>query len=380
MPQASVVYPASQTAGTERQPAMNFLCDACQILIPGTAPRAHCLVCPDHDLCAACTLGERFVSPHAAGHAMQVYRVSGDNATAVVKGNWVLGYGTASPSPVPVASSSIESSSAAGGTSVGGTSFGGTATGVGGTSVGVITSGGIIAGETSSPAPASPSAPNGWGQFFLPADLSHTQIYAELIMTIFGYLDTTRSGFLAPEGYSRLLDDMGYPVHENIWKKNLTQSSPLQSREAAADAALRAAYDMFAIEYITQARPRATAPGRFSGFQSIAGAGTPMPLLTARGLGDIIAIELLAGPNDAFPRLAKVIQGYGLYARQPYAGWGAMPRTVLPAGPDPRMLARVQSAQTNAVQAAAIKAQLRAKADLAAVNAIGGTQWEMRPY
>ncbi|CAK5284796.1 unnamed protein product [Mycena citricolor] len=367
MPRASVSSSASQPAGA---PPTNFLCDACQVSIPGTAPRAHCLICPDHDLCAACTLGERFVGAHTAAHAMEVYRICGDSAIGVVRGNWVLAYTAAQP----LHTSASSPTSGIGEIDAGGTMSPGADTSPDSAS----SSATRISTSTASAAP--PTGLNGWGPFFSPADLSHTRIYAELIMAIFEHLDTARSGYLPPEGYSRMIDDMQYPLHINIWKKNLTQSSFLQSREAAADAALRAAYDTFGLEYITQSRPRAKSSGRFSGLQSLASPATPMPLLTARGLGNVIAIELLSNPNDAFPRLARAVQAYGLYSKEPYASWGAMPRRVLPASPDPRMLARVQQAQMSAVQTATMNAQLTAQADLAAVNILSDSQWERRRY
>ncbi|KAF8180545.1 hypothetical protein K438DRAFT_1842110, partial [Mycena galopus ATCC 62051] len=97
----------------------------------------------------------------------------------------------------------------------------------------------------------------------------------------------------------------------------------------------------------------------------------PMPLITPRGLADFIAIELLTDPAAAWQKLARVVQLYGLYVMDPYRRWGAMPRSVLPPAPDPRMLARLAQAQAQSVQAANMNAQIQATANLAAVNAIG---------
>jgi hypothetical protein len=64
-------------------------------------------------------------------------------------------------------------------------------------------------------------------------------------------------------------------------------------------------------------------------------------------------------------------------------GGGAMPRNVLPAAADPRVLARTAAAEAQvrgAVANAAMGAQIQAAANLAAVNAVGGTQYRYERY
>ncbi|KAJ7082484.1 hypothetical protein C8R44DRAFT_823011 [Mycena epipterygia] len=232
--------------------------------------------------------------------------------------------------------------------------------------------------ENSATSGGTTSQPDGWGPFFY-MDMRPTPTYMTLINALFAYLDPARTGLLPPEAYSRILDDMGYAVHENVWKSNLTNTT------ATADAALKRAFDLFSIEHVLQARPAPPAP-KFMQLLQGAGAGsTPMPLLTPRGLADVAAIDLLCDPTLAWPRLARVVQLYGLYAQEPYRRWGALPRGVLPTGPDARMVARLTGAQQAAVasaqqsvQAAAMSAQIQASANRAAVNAIGDTEYVYR--
>jgi hypothetical protein len=44
---------------------------------------------------------------------------------------------------------------------------------------------------------------------------------------VFAHLDPAGTGFIPPEGYSRLLDDMGYPLQENICASQLAISKPV---------------------------------------------------------------------------------------------------------------------------------------------------------
>jgi hypothetical protein len=199
---------------------------------------------------------------------------------------------------------------------------------------------------------------------------------------IFGHLDSARTGFLPPEAYSRFMDDMGYPIHENICKlQHVLPSSTYRAyvsgknainggNLATADTVLKRIFDALGIEHITQARQ---APAVQHVFQSLA--NPPMPLLTPSGLADIIAIELLSDPPAAWPKFARAVQLYGLYNVEPYRRWGPMPRSVVPAVADPRVLAKLAVVDARVLGAANVGAQIQAAANLAAVNAIGGTQY-----
>ncbi|KAJ7625969.1 hypothetical protein FB45DRAFT_922745 [Roridomyces roridus] len=316
-------------------------CNACNQPIPPDHPRVHCLACADLDLCAVCALGERFgaVERHSEGHPTAIYRVSGDNAVPAVLSRASVSYsssGGTSPAPPTAPASSVN-------------------------------------GGTHRP-------PDGWAPLFY-ADMSHTPGYATLMNTIFAHSDTARSGLLSPEGYSRLLDDMGYTTQQNIWKNNLRITIPGQSRESGADDILKRAYDSFGVEHVVQSRSGAASSNNT--FKLFSGGGfssSSMPLLTPRGLAQIIAIELLSDPSSSHPRLARVLHTYGIDGIEPYRRWGALPREVLPPVPDPRMLARLGGAQVQSVQNAQISAQILAQANLAAVNAIGGAQYEYRRF
>jgi hypothetical protein len=133
----------------------------------------HCLTCPDYDICADCALTERFGGSHTTTHPTEVYRISGDSTLQPVRSQTVVTY-AASPS---------------------------------------ISRGGTSVGEA--PAGVGPTASDGWGPFF-DVDLNPSPAYSALMAAIFGNLDSARTGFLAPEAYSRFMDDMGYPLAENI--------------------------------------------------------------------------------------------------------------------------------------------------------------------
>lgn len=161
-------------------------------------------------------------------------------------------------------------------------------------------------------------------------------------------------------------------------KSNLANPMFGQTREGPADAALKRALDLFGIEHILRAR---AAPANSGPLKFLLPSGTaPMPLITPRGLADLMAIELLTDPAGAWQKLACVVQLYGLHGIEPYRRWGPLPRSVLPPTPDPRMLARVAGAQAQSVNLANMNAQIQARANLAAVNAIGGTQYEYRYF
>ncbi|KAJ7121673.1 hypothetical protein C8R44DRAFT_736451 [Mycena epipterygia] len=191
---------------------------------------------------------------------------------------------------------------------------------------------------------------SGWGPFFQ-EDMSPTAVFIQLMDAIFTYLDRGGTGYLVPESYSRFLINQGYVGQENTWNANLIASFG-QTKEDAADAALKRAYDLFSIEYIL--RPRARDPSgpvdaltrQLQAFgasfaQALAPpsvSGGMMPLLSRKGFIDITSIETLCDPSRGWGNLARVLKMYEL---PEVRGWGDLPRSVLPEVADERMLARV---------------------------------------
>ncbi|KAJ7151775.1 hypothetical protein C8R43DRAFT_1235815 [Mycena crocata] len=326
-------------------PATDYTCDGCKQPVPAAHPRVHCLVCADHDLCAVCALGENFGGGHSASHQTTIYRKSGGAVQIAVASQMSISYGgtgnETAPPPAVVAPPA----------SAGGTAF------------------------SQHAGPASPSG--GWSPFFY-GDMNPTPIFTGLMDVIFTHLDPSGSGYLTPEVFSQLLDDMGYTLQENAWKSNLSTVAFGQLKEDAADAALKRAFDIFSIDHITHPRPRPAAQNFFGA--GLTGGG--MPLITRRGLVSITAIELLSDPANEHTKLARAVALYGV---QPYASWGPMPRGVLPPNPDPRMIARVAAAHTQArtngqqaMAAAQMGAQIQAYANQAAVHAVGTTEYVYR--
>ncbi|KAJ7695275.1 hypothetical protein B0H14DRAFT_3042445 [Mycena olivaceomarginata] len=351
---------AQPTITTTPAAGIQFFCDGCTTPIPGTSARVHCLTCPDYDVCANCALAERFGGTHTAAHPTEVYRMSGtgDSTVQPVRSRAVVTYTMPGAATAAYAAPPAYASP---GTSQGGTFAGESVPGGVDDNISGATTGGTTAGGTTS---AATGPTDGWGPFF-DADLNTSPSYTALMCAIFGHLDSARTGFLPPEAYSRFMDDMGYPIHENIWKNAINGGNL-----ATADTVLKRIFDALGIEHITQARQ---APAAQHVFQSLA--NPPMPLLTPSGLADIIAIELLSDPPAAWPKFARAVQLYGLYNVEPYRRWGPMPRSVVPAVADPRVLAKLAVVDARVLGAANVGAQIQAAANLAAVNAIGGAQY-----
>ncbi|CAK5275011.1 unnamed protein product [Mycena citricolor] len=335
--------------------ASSFACHACGTPIPDPLPRVRCLVCPPPflDLCANCALGERFPAggSHERIHAVEVLRVSGGS----VKGSGVLHFnGNAKKPFMRSASELAEEALGRGGNSTKNrTASGGPPP--------AATSPGTNPPRPSPPPPPPPptqhppppppppprptappppprnpgpsssptSSLSSWGPFFA-KDLSHTPVYVDLIFAIFAHLATAHTDYLAPEAYSRLRDDMGYEWHANVWKRHLGLPGTARAVEAPADAALKHTYEIFGIEHVVQHRPR-----------PIHLYSNPMPLLTRRGLGELIALDLLTAPDSTYPKLRRVLDKYRL---RPFAQWGALPRSVVPLEPNEIAVERAKEA------------------------------------
>jgi hypothetical protein len=101
-----------------------------------------------------------------------------------------------------------------------------------------------------------------------------------------------------------------------------------KTAEDVADAEHRRVCDLFNIEYVLRPRPGSAVGGM-------------MLLLSLKGFIDITTIELLCDPPSEWASLSRAIRLYDLPAVR---GWGDLPRSVLPEGPDARMKARVAQA------------------------------------
>ncbi|KAJ7164247.1 hypothetical protein C8R46DRAFT_1220753 [Mycena filopes] len=338
-----------------------YFCDICATKIELDNPRVHCLDCLDYDLCANCALGQRFNGTHTTTHRTQVLKNSGGGVHPPVPSAIVISYG--SPPATATTTTTLEA-------------------GMSSLAVGVSayttpprdnappqlpprsTSQSAYQPPAHKPLPPAPAPPTqvatGWGPFFLD-DLSPTPVFTQLMSAILTYLDTGRTGYLVPEAYANFLEDQAYPLETNTWKFNL-KATHNQSAVDAADAALKRVYDLFSIEYVL--RPRAGNP-------NVAGGGT-MPLLTLNGFIDITSVELLSDPSAEWGCLSRVVRAYALPAVE---GWGALPRSVLPEGPDPRTEARVARVKTVSIaqgqemlEAARMEAMIQAQVSQTVVD------------
>ncbi|KAJ7641931.1 hypothetical protein FB45DRAFT_1054312 [Roridomyces roridus] len=95
--QPSQIHTTPQPLPPRQTQLLNYNCDGCMQGIPSTRPRVHCLTCVDHDLCANCALGERFVGGHTPAHPTQVFLIAGDSTVAPVASKVSISYGGAPP-------------------------------------------------------------------------------------------------------------------------------------------------------------------------------------------------------------------------------------------------------------------------------------------
>lgn len=166
----------------------NFTCDSCKQGIAASNPRAHCLSCPDYDLCANCFLGERYTNGHQAHHNTQVFKQSGGNGQPSIPASAPTDAPRSSNTPAsPPPHSPIPPALPA--------------------------RRGNVPPSMPNPGPTHQTATQ-W-QYFYNADSSPTPFYLGLINDIFTYLDPANNGNLEPETLSRFLDDMGYSIQEN---------------------------------------------------------------------------------------------------------------------------------------------------------------------
>lgn len=359
-----------------------FKCNSCTHAITPADPRIQCLICRNYDLCTNCAIGERFTGRHLASHQTQVYKESGciDGHPPVLSRNMIM-YPPSSPTSTrhpsghdPHQTNTPQPSVAYPANSDG-----------------------------PPPLPARPRpdvrASNNppvsgyqWQPFFL--DMGPTPTFVTLSNDIFTYLDSSNSGFLTPETYSRFLDDQGYLPNENIWKSSL-QATFNASKETMADKALKNAYDLFSIDHVLQ--PRAHAPhvdttGLTQQFQRVLGSAFnpsllqssmstagPMPLLTRKGFLDITTIELLADPSKHWGNMSRMLRKYNMPR---YRTWGDLPRSVVPELPHPMMLERVAAVTNVATQkgqreleAARVESMLKARGQQNALDLIDGGRY-----
>jgi len=240
-----------------------FYCDSCSLPIPASSPRVHCLspVCADnYDLCATCSLGERFLQgsgDHLLSHPTQVYKISGNSDDLLRKGGLDNGATTNSVtstatityfdravgSPTskslgrPVSRNQPWSTHhhrrSSGNSSI--SSIGSLGSVSSSSSFGLFGTYSPATSISTSPPPSfeadyclgdSPSQtacvprrdilPRAdWSAFFMP-DMTPSSTLLKLLNAIFSSLDRQGTGYLTPEAYSRFLDDLGYDIEDNV--------------------------------------------------------------------------------------------------------------------------------------------------------------------
>ncbi|KAI1457897.1 hypothetical protein F4805DRAFT_159423 [Annulohypoxylon moriforme] len=173
--------------------------------------------------------------------------------------------------------------------------------------------------------PPPPRRPqNAWGPLSNP-DGTATPLMESLLAAFFARLDPQGSGTIPPETLSAFLDVHGFPTEDNI--SNLKPSVMFQP-EDLADYELKAACEAWGFEHRVAIRDPSRAQLPYGG----------MPLLTARGFADMMALEHAGDPGRAHTGINAALRRYGVWPDR-----GPLPRHCLLPGPD--MPAEVQRRQ-----------------------------------
>ncbi|KAI1844196.1 hypothetical protein JX266_009680 [Neoarthrinium moseri] len=173
------------------------------------------------------------------------------------------------------------------------------------------------------------------------ADGTHTPLFEALMAAIFPHLDPQRTGYIRPEVLSDFLALNGFPKEEDLWKSNLT-GNIMFAPEDIADAELKAACEAWPFDHRVAVRN----PGRpqlpFGG----------MPLLSLRGLTDMMAVEHAAEPERGQRGLNAVLARYGIWPHL-----GPLPRSALPPARPVQVQRRCDEVRARSLRAAQDKLQ-----------------------
>ncbi|KAF3025667.1 hypothetical protein E8E14_013777 [Neopestalotiopsis sp. 37M] len=174
-----------------------------------------------------------------------------------------------------------------------------------------------------------PGQPSQWSDLFYP-DGQPTPLFEQLMAIIFSRLDPQRTGYIPPETLSNFLDLSEF--HENIWKSNL-KGNFMFAPEDIADAELKATCEAWSFDHKVITR----APGR----QQLPFGGRP--LLSQRGLTDLLAVEYASDPMLAHRGINAVLAAYRIWPHL-----GPLPRACLPAAMPEPVRRRVEIARRTA--------------------------------
>lgn len=187
------------------------------------------------------------------------------------------------------------------------------------------------------------------------------------------------------------------PFSVNLGKLGLKASINC-SAESMADKSLKNVFDLFSIEHVLLKRvqPKHVDPtGLTAQFSRLLGpsfnpsmfadpstAEGPMPAITRNGFLELRRIDGLADPSKEWGNISRLLRKYNL---PKYAGFGDLPRSMMPDMPDPSMLKRISDITAFAqrkgeeeLAAARISAQIAARGRQDAIDLIDGTRREYR--
>ncbi|ORY56074.1 uncharacterized protein BCR38DRAFT_322464, partial [Pseudomassariella vexata] len=147
------------------------------------------------------------------------------------------------------------------------------------------------------------SQPSQWTPLFHP-DGTPTPLFEALTADIWKHLDSGRTGHITPEVFSAFLDVQGFLLENNTWKANHKPNTlGMYTAEDIADFKLKAACEAWSFDHTVVVR----SPGR----PQLPYGG--MPLLSLRGLTDMMAVEYAADPDQSTQWLNAALRYYGVW-------------------------------------------------------------------
>ncbi|KAH6656381.1 hypothetical protein BKA67DRAFT_154192 [Truncatella angustata] len=187
------------------------------------------------------------------------------------------------------------------------------------------------------PAQAQPSQ---WSTLYYP-DGSPTPLFDQLMAAIFPHLDPQGTGYIRPEVLSIFLTLNQFQPDEDLWKSNL-KGNIMFTPEDIADAELKAACEAWPFDHKVVVRNPGRTPLPYGG----------MPLLSLRGLTEMMAVEHAAEPERGHRAIQAVMTRYGVWPHL-----GPLPRGCLPADMPPQIQRRVEQVRERSIRAAQEKMQ-----------------------
>ncbi|KAH8677780.1 hypothetical protein BX600DRAFT_506788 [Xylariales sp. PMI_506] len=217
----------------------------------------------------------------------------------------------------------------------------------------------------------STGEPSAWSAFNYP-DGAPTPFFEAMMAALFQKLDPQGTGYITPEVMSEFLDVNQFLTEHNIWKSNL-KGNALYPPEDVADAEMKAACEAWFFDHKVVIRGP---PGR----RQLPYGG--MPLLSLRGLTDMMAVEYAADPELGWRGVNASLRRYGVWP-----ALGPAPRECLLPDRPPQVQQRIEAVTVRSARAAQeklaavrTKHMLQQQGQQAALDLLDDRVWVRRYY